>query len=482
MGDALAGAAGGGSARVLPPAIAGLSARRRAAGCGLIVVLFPPLTAVLVWQRATLSLPSDLLLFLLGVVLIAAVGGMLAAVLAAVTASLSLNYWFTPPYHELRIAQRDHVLALLVFLAVAITVSATVEVAARQRSHAARSRAEALTLSRLASSPLSDQSVPAVLEQIRTLFGMDSVALLRRSFDNWRPLATVGEARDWSGGDGQIVQRIDDTMRLVASGPDVFAEDRRVLSAYTAAVTRALAAQELASEAAQKAARARELAAADELRSALLAAVGHDLRTPLAVIKAAVSTLRQDDVEWTPEQSEELLASIEESADRLDALVANLLDASRLRAGVLSVDRRPVSLDEVVSAALLVVPPSRVTVSVSESLPLVLADRGLLERVIANLVANALRFTQPGEQVLLRAGQNGGVVRLAVVDCGPGVPAVDRDRMFAPFQRLGDIAFEGTGLGLSIARVFTEAMAGTLTASDTPGGGLTMTVTLPVAP
>ncbi|WP_235929665.1 sensor histidine kinase, partial [Cellulomonas citrea] len=217
-------------------------------------------------------------------------------------------------------------------------------------------------------------------------------------------------------------------------------------------------------------------ATADKVRTGLLAAVGHDLRSPLAAIKAAVSSLRADDVQWEPDEQAELLAAIEDGADRLSALVANLLDLSRLQAGSMPVLVQTVGVDEVVARALLHQPD--VDVVLRDDLPLVLADPGLLERVVANLVDNARRYTTSGRvQVAAAAGPT--AVRLTVTDHGPGVPPQEWERMFVPFQRLDDRSTTtGLGLGLAIAAGFTEAMGATLTPSTTPGGGLTMTVEL----
>jgi K+-sensing histidine kinase KdpD len=222
----------------------------------------------------------------------------------------------------------------------------------------------------------------------------------------------------------------------------------------------------------------------DRLRAALLAAVGHDLRTPLAGLKAASSSLRDPEIDLTEPQQAELLATVEESADRMESLVENLLAMSRLQAGALSVQARPVALDEIVAAALLHLPgPNAAQVDVSDDLPLVHADPGLLERVIANLVANAQTASPPDRTVRIRGYAARDHLELQVIDHGPGIPAADRDRMFAPFQRLDDRTAEGgLGLGLAIAQGFTLAMGGMITPSDTPGGGLTMTVTLPGAP
>ena len=223
---------------------------------------------------------------------------------------------------------------------------------------------------------------------------------------------------------------------------------------------------------------AEELAQIDRLRAALLGAVGHDLRTPLAGIKAAVSSLRAPDVEFSDDDRAELLATVEESTDRLAAVVDNLLALSRMQAGVLSVDLQPTAVDAVAAQAALATDP-RVQLTVPDDLPLAMADPGLLERVVANLLANARRASPPGGTVTIRGDATDAAIRLAVVDHGPGLPVAAREAAFAPFQRLDDHTGGGLGLGLAIARGFTEAQGGTLVPSDTPGGGLTMTITLP---
>jgi two-component system sensor histidine kinase KdpD len=269
-------------------------------------------------------------------------------------------------------------------------------------------------------------------------------------------------------------------LRLIGRGPPQFAEDQRVLRAFADASETAYEARKLTDQAR----RARELATVDRQRTALLAAVGHDLRTPLAGIKAAVSSLRQPDIAWSDADREDLLATIEQSADRLDAVVANLLDASRLEAGALTVQARPVALDEVVAAAVLAVPRAdeRVEIDVADHLPLVLADPGLLERVVANLVDNALRHGGDDGPVEVRAVAGDRSAKLLVVDHGRGVPPEQRERLFEPFQRGGDgPARSGAGLGLSVARGFAEAMGGALAADQSRGGGLTMRLRLPLA-
>jgi K+-sensing histidine kinase KdpD len=225
------------------------------------------------------------------------------------------------------------------------------------------------------------------------------------------------------------------------------------------------------------------LADVDSQRTALLAAVGHDLRTPLATIKASVSTLRQTDVEWSEDERRELLETIEDGVDRLGAVVANLLDASRLEAGALSVQPHPVSVDEVVAGAALAVPDAAgsLTLEVPDDLPLVLADAGLLERVLVNLLDNAVRHGGRGP-VEVRAFAGAEVVKLEIADHGPGVGAGERERLFEPFARLDDGRSTGVGLGLTVARGFVEAMGGAMVADQTDGGGLTMRIRLPLAP
>jgi two-component system sensor histidine kinase KdpD len=441
------------------------------AGLGLGV-----LTATLVPVRGDLALASIVLIYLAAVVAVAAIGGLWPALGAAIGSDLLVNFFFVPPYHTFNVESRDNVITLVVYVAVAVTVSVAVDLAARQRAAAARSGIEAALLARVSAAPVAEGSVTMLLQHVRDTFGMTTAALLETQDDGVRVVAAVGgEPSDTPvlsvpAGDG---------LRLVADGPPVFATDQRFLARLGAAAARTLQAERLAKLAAQ----ARELAEIDRLRAALLAAVGHDLRTPLAGIKAATSGLRDPDLALNRHQRAELLSTVEECTDRLAGLVENLLAMSRLQAGVLSAVLRPVALDEIVAAALLHTAPTGVPVEVDvpDDLPLAQADPGLFERVVANLVANARRAGPPGSSVHVDGRLAGDRLVLSVVDHGPGVPVADRERMFEPFQRLDDhTADGGLGLGLAIARGFTEAMGGTIAVADTPGGGLTMTVTLPV--
>jgi two-component system sensor histidine kinase KdpD len=366
---------------VVSGAASGIGGRRLAGAFVLELVGLPVLTICLAAMRSHLAFADELLLYLAAVIGVTLVGGFLPAVVAAVGSSLLLNWYFTPPVHTWTIDSPQNLLALLLFVAVAVIVSSVVHLAAR----------------------------------------------------------------------------------------------------------RAVLAAGLATEAA----RAQGLAEGNRIRTTLLAAVGHDLRTPLASVKASVSTLRQTDVTWSPQDQAELLATIEEGADRLNALIGNLLDMSRIQAGAVQLFVRPTSLEEVAPLVVQAVDDGALLkVEMSEDLPLFGADPGLLERALANLVVNALRYSPPDQPPTLAAravrdgdaGGSGGVVQIEVIDHGPGVPPDQWERIVAPFEQYGDQrSSNGVGLGLAVTKGFVEAMGGKLSADATVGGGLTMRIELPVS-
>jgi two-component system sensor histidine kinase KdpD len=470
-----------GRGRGLPRPRGAITGRRKLAGYVLAAALSALVTVVLASLRSGLNLTSDVLMYLVAVIMVALVGGFLPAVLAAVVGSLLLNYYFTPPIHRWTIAEANNTLALGVFVVVALLVSSVVDIAARRTKQAARANAEAELLATTAGSVLrGQQGLSALLDRITEAFGMDSVTLLEcTSPGRWHVVASRGEPAVARPEEADVEVPVTDTLSLALRGRTLPAADRRVLSAFASYAAVALDQQRLSAEAEA----AKPIAAADRMRTALLAAVSHDLRSPLASAKAAVTSLRSADVDWAAEDHDELLATADESLDQLTHLVDNLLDMSRLQAGALSLFPRPAGLDEIVSRALDNLDPAArgITVDIGDSLPEINVDPAILERVIVNLTENALRYSPPDQPPLLAASSLGDRVELRVVDRGPGIPESDRDRMFVPFQRLGDTDnTTGVGLGLALSRGLTEAMGGTLTAEDTPGGGLTMTVSLPV--
>ncbi|MER6135581.1 sensor histidine kinase KdpD [Streptomyces sp. NPDC001815] len=471
-----------GKGRGLPVARGARLGRSRIIGGWLAGVVGPTLLTLLLTNvDAELGLANDMLLFLTLTVAAALLGGLLPALASAAFGSFLLNYYFTPPLHRLTIADPKNIVALVVFFAVAVSVASVVDLAARRTHQAARLRAESEILSFLAGSVLrGETSLEALLERIRETFGMQSVALLERESDvaPWTCAGSVGPQPCQYPEDADVDMPVGDHMALALSGRVLPASDRRILAAFAAQAAVVLDRQRLQSEADQ----AKGLAEGNRIRTALLAAVSHDLRTPLAGIKVAVSSLRSDDVAWSEEDQAELLEAIEEGADRLDHLVGNLLDMSRLQTGTVAPLIREIDVDEVVPMALGGVPEDSVELDIPETLPMVAVDPGLLERSVANLVENAVKYSPAGEHVLVAASAMADRVEVRVVDRGPGVPDEAKDRIFEPFQRHGDAPRgAGVGLGLAVARGFTEAMGGTLTAEDTPGGGLTMVLTVPVA-
>jgi len=470
-----------GKGRGLPVARGARLGRSRIIAGWAVGVILPAVLAVLL-NTVHLGLANDMLLFLAVTVAAALLGGLLPALASAAVGSLLLNYFYTPPLHRFTIADPKNIVAIVIFVGVGASVASVVDLAARRTHQAARLRAESEILSFLAGNVLRGETgLEDLLERVRETFGMESAALLERASDH-DPWTCAGRA-----GLGPAVVRpedadvdvpVGDHLALALTGRVLPAEDRRVLAAFAAQAAVVLDRTRLQEEAD----RARALAEGNRIRTALLAAVSHDLRTPLAGIKASVSSLRSDDVAWSEEDQAELLEGIEEGADRLDHLVGNLLDMSRLQTGTVRPLIREADLDEVVPMALVGVPEGSVALDVPETLPMVDVDPGLLERAMANLVENAVKYSPPQEAVLVAASAIADRVEVRVVDRGPGVPDDAKERIFEPFQRYGDAPRgAGVGLGLAVARGFSEAMGGTLDAEDTPGGGLTMVLTLRAA-
>ena len=463
----------------------GLQRRRVLAAWLLMVAGLPLLIAVTVPFRDSIALSTELLLTLTLVLAIAALGGTIVAAVAAIAASLLVNWYYVVPYNTLTIAEAENLVALVVFIAVAVTVGALVDVASKRALDARRARLEAEALARSTTSLAADpEPLPRLLDQLRTTFDLTGVQIVSDGPDHAVVVASAGVA------EGSPTASIPLTTSTVGSGPramlQVFGrtlslDDHRLLRALADQLAVAIDNRRLAAEAAEASA----LADIDAVRTALLQAVSHDLRTPLASIKAMISGLRDPGVEWTADQLAVALETVDQETDRLNRLVGNLLDASRLQIGALAVDLRPTVLTDTVNAALhsLGVGPDAVHTEIGADATAVIGDPVLLERCLANLIGNALRHAPPEHPVRVEAGLVGDVVHLRIVDRGPGIPTSQRRGVTTPFQRLGDQRSndDGVGLGLSISQGFVEAMGGTLALDDTPGGGLTVTITLPKA-
>ncbi|MGE4362333.1 MAG: ATP-binding protein, partial [Mycolicibacterium sp.] len=422
----------------------------------------------------------------IGVLVVALLGGVAPAALSAVLSGVLLNFFLVEPRHTFTISEPDSAITIVVLLVVAVAVAALVDGAANRTRESRRAAREAELLALFAGAVLRGADLNTLLERVREAYSQQSVTLVRGE-------AHGGGVVGCAGSEPCVTVETADTAIEVGSkdDPEEFwlllagrrldARDRRVLGAVANQAAGLARQRELAEEAG----RAEAIARADELRRSLLSAVSHDLRTPLAAAKAAVSSLRSEDVGFSPEDTAELLATVEESIDQLSGLVGNLLDSSRLAAGVVRPELQPVYLEEAVPRALLGISRGstglragldRVKVEVGDTV--VMADSGLLEQVLANVIDNALRYAPDGP-VRVTAGRVADRVLIAVADEGPGVARGAETELFAPFQRLGDQdTSSGVGLGLSVARGFVEAMGGTISATDTPGGGMTVEIDL----
>lgn len=472
------------TARVAPAA-SELTRTRQLAGAGTALAL--PAAATLIGQAgaAWVGLPATTMLFLLAVVVTSVVGGLLPALASALISSALLNYFFIPPLHSWAIAEPHNVLALAIFALVAVLVSTVVQQASAQTKRAAQASAESRTLAALADSALHGrEALPELLERARTSFGMRSATLLARSDAaggdaTWTVLHSVGPDAPTLPTDTDAAVPAGPGLVLALSGRTLAASDQTVLRAFATQTQNLLQRDQLA----RSAALADRLEATEKLRDALLGAVGHDLRKPLASTRAALDSLRGD-VDWTPAQRQELLDTAGESLDRLTRIVEDLLDLTRLQTGALRVARDEVWLDDVIPPALDELGPaaSAVTLTVPDDLPPALADAALVKRIVSNLVGNALDHGAAATPPAVAASSLGDRVEVRVVDRGPGLSAADRQAAFLPFQRVGDGGpRSGLGLGLALSRGLAEAMGGSVDAEDTPGGGLTMVLTLPAA-
>lgn len=434
-----------------------------------------------------LNIAGESAIFFVGVLVVALLGGIAPAAVAAVLSGLLLNFFLTEPRRTFRIADPDSAVTLVVMVVVAVAVAALVDNASKRRYQARRAAMEAELLAMFSGMVLRGADLEALLERVRQTYSQRTVTLVRDEGSGKRVFASVGEDPSPSMASSETtVAAGDDEFWLSLSGSPIRSGDQWVLEVVASQAAGLVRQHELAEEAG----RAQAIEKADELRRALLTAVSHDFRTPLAGAKAAVSSLRADDIGFSEQDVAELLATVEESVDQLTALVDNLLDSSRLAAGAVRPDVRRIFLEEVVQRALVSISRGatgsgrgaldRVTVEVADAA--VMADAGLLERVLANVIDNGLRHSGHSV-VLITAAYLGDRTHTYIIDQGPGVPTGLEEQLFEPFQRRGDRDNKtGVGLGLSVARGFVEAMGGSMSGAETPGGGLTIVIDLAAPP
>lgn len=432
-----------------------VSPRERHIASWLAALVVPSVICAITvaWLDRFMGIGGESALFFIGVLIVALLGGVAPAALSALLSGMLLNYFLTEPRYTWTIAEPDAAVTEFVLLAMAVAVAVLVDGAASRTREARRASQEAELLALFAGSVLRGADLATLLQRVRETYSQRAVTMLRvrQGASTGETVACVGTnpCRDVDSADTAI-EVGDDEFWMLMAGRKLAARDRRVLTADSS----------------------------DRRSSSALAMA--------SAWPASSASLRTEDVAFSPEDTAELLATIEESIDQLTALVANLLDSSRLAAGVIRPQLRRAYLEEAVQRALVSIGKGatgfyrsgidRVKVDVGDAVAM--ADAGLLERVLANLIDNALRYA-PDCVVRVNAGRVRERVLINVIDEGPGVPRGTEEQLFAPFQRPGDHDnTTGVGLGMSVARGFVEAMGGTISATDTPGGGLTVVIDL----
>ncbi len=457
---------------------------RRAVLAGWVLAVVAPvvLTALLTLARRHVAVGTALLADLCVVMVVAALGGLAPGLIASALGFVLTNWYLTPPLHTLNIRASQNVVALGVFVLITVVISVLVDRTMHRTREATLASAQAGALARSAATLVgSADPLPELLDQLRAAFALDAASVLQRDDANpagWWPAHVSGEPALLSPDEGWSVDlAADGSLRLVISDNVLRPDQIDVLRGFADQLAVAMESRRLREDAAQ----ADLLVEANALRAAMLQAVSHDFRTPLATIRAAATGLMQQGVDFDQADRLQLLGEIDASAERLDRMVGNLLDMTRLQAGAVELRLEAVALEEVVAAALAATPAGarRAQVDVPESLPLVRADAGLLERALANVISNAQAWSPADQPIRIEASRVGDGVSLVVVDQGPGIPVAQRQRIFEPFHRVGDRSHDaGAGLGLAIARGFLEAMGGSIHVEDTPGGGTTMVLSL----
>ena len=459
---------------------AGVGNRRRLAALALSAALLPLTTVILHPDGPIVSLQTILLVYLLIAVIVALVGGAVAGMASAVVGFLLANWFFTSPFQTWSVDDPENVVGLFVFLVVGTSVGWLVGYARQRAVEATRSRQQVEALAAATTSHEPEGLFQGLVDRIAGVFGASSVALHEEVSGQWIVRAHAGTepTSDLEVAPDRVP--IDDRRFLTLEGVRLTSEDRRVLGALAAQAAAAFERELLRNEAAHVA----TMAETDRLRTALLNAVSHDLRTPLASIKASVTSLIETGIDWPPEQANDFLITIHDETERLNRLVGQLLDASRIHVGAVQVVRRPISPDELVSLAVasLSATGDRLEIDVSESLPPVDTDPVLCERALANLIDNALNHSPETCHVLVRAVRANGHIAFEVIDDGPGIPDHLRTQAFQPFQRLDDTRTStGVGLGLAVTRGFLDALGHELTLTRKPEGGTIARVCVAIA-
>jgi two-component system sensor histidine kinase KdpD len=451
-----------------------LPSRRRLWGWVAGTAGFVVATVAMLGHGDEVGLQNVLLVYLSIAAAVAWIGGIWPALTAAAAGFLLGNYLFTPPFRTWTIANPADVFALAAFLFLAGLIGSLVGLAARRSAEAATAKAEAETLAGLIGAS-GEGSASKLLERLLVAIDARGMSLLLPGPDMPRMIASAGDHPPVTLEDADKTVAVGDTVIAIA-GDALDAVDERLLTATATELGTVIDRAELAEHAAEVDA----LGRANELRTALLRAVSHDLRSPLSAIQASVTSLLEDDVEWPDDEERDFLQTISEETQRLDRVVSDLLDAGRLQTGTIQVKKGKTGIEDIVSTVATAFPfeRDRLTFDAEVALPDVSTDPALLERIVENLVRNGLGHSPPETPVRVTAGVVGDRVDLRVVDRGPGIDPLVRQRIFEPFHTLDDGHIGGVGLGLAVAKGLADALGHEITVDDTPGGGTTMVLSV----
>jgi two-component system sensor histidine kinase KdpD len=484
-------------------------------GIAAMLAVLAVLLVILLAFRPNLSIALPALMFVLPAVVGTVIGGFPVGVVGAVAGFLAYDYYFLPPYGTLTVRSPQNWIALVVYVVVVLIVAQVVSQLGRAREVALRQTEESNRLYDLSSALIGDLTLAELLTHVvsavQNAFAPRWTALLLPENDNERPQAstlgvaahageplTEADVRSLTSVGGHTVSLGLDTgpdphrvslALVVAHRPvgmlvlqhvQLAPAERGLLGTFAnqvaLAVDRALLREQ--------ALRARLLEEIDRWRSALMGAASHDLRTPLASIKTAVSSLRQVDTPLGPDDRAELLELIELQTDRLARLVTNLLDMTRIQSGALQLRPAAIAFDELVDEArgLLggLLAPERISLRSSEDLPLLLIDHPLVSQVLANVLENAGRLSPPESVIRVAArpaAASPGMVEISVSDEGPGIPRADQERVFEMFSQNGGGG--RAGLGLAIAKAFVEAHGGRIWIDPAMQPGARVVFTVP---
>ena len=448
-----------------------------------------------------------LLTYLMPVVFAAMAAGLIPALAAVVVGSLLANWYFTDPTYTLTITEPASLIQIVLFGVIAAAVATVVERSERRREMADRSLHQAVVMSELAHGVVHDgDNMSNLVHSLADTFSMERVDVERYSSERkkWLPIVTTAEhglSEPWPSELPMTKVTSGDDLRFVLSGRELTAAETAMIAAHGSRIRALMDMEEIAAMRRATAA----LEAGNRVGSAVLTAVSHDLRTPLASIKAAVSSMNMEDIELDDESREILMETIESSADRLEVVIGNLLDASRIDSNSKRVDSVPVSVSDVVDAVCAELPEAagHIDRDIDHDACMVEGDPGLIQRIVSNIVINGRQYapessltirTRPSERGVrgpadmpvmgsLGAIAASACIDILIIDHGKGIPEDKLEEIFQPFQRLGDYSAQsqGLGLGLAAASRFADAMGGAIRAEQTPGGGATFVLTLPRA-